>query len=152
MKIASIRSALYSGAFGMMMAIPIIANAGSVGTSCADCPNYSGAFSISNDTGQTIKYQYRWGSKHPWKRMTLATGHIETHSYPLGEDPHARVPAPCVRFDDLANDGRVTPREYHMRFYAVGYAGYGAKVNSTKPKRYFFRYAPDRKHLDLLAE
>lgn len=152
MKIPSIRRTLHLIAFGIATAIPAIANAGSIGTSCADCPNYSGAFSISNDTGQMIKYQYRWGNQHPWKRMTLATGHVETHSYPLGEDSHARVPTPYVRFDNLANDGRVTPKEYRMHFYAIGYPGYGAKANKTEPKRYVFRYAPDGKHLDLFAK
>ncbi len=33
-----------------------------VGTSCADCPSYKGAFSIENATGVTISYQVKWGS------------------------------------------------------------------------------------------
>lgn len=152
MRRASIHRALYLSAFGLALLSPFVVKAEPLGTSCADCPNYSGAFSISNDTGQTIKYQYRWGSNHPWKGMTLLTGHVETHSYPLGENPRAQVPTPYVRFDNLANDGRVTFTEYRMHFYAVGYAGYGPKVNKTEPKRYFFRYAPDGRHLDLIAK
>jgi hypothetical protein len=128
------------------------AGAEDVATSCADCPNYSAAFSIRNDTGQTIKYQRRWGNGHQWTQMVLQTGRVETHTYPLGEDPHGKVPTPYIRFDDVANDGRTTFKEYRMEFFATGYAGYGPKVNKTEPKRYYFRYAPDGRHLDLLAE
>src|SRR2546423_7506396 len=72
-----------------------------VGTSCADCPNYSGAFSIENETGVTIRYQVKWGEQHPWKLITLNRGHIETHSYPLGENRNGRAPTPYVRFDRI---------------------------------------------------
>ena len=122
-----------------------------IGVSCADCPNYSGAYSIENTTGVTIYYSYRWGDRHPWKQMTLASGHVETHSYPLGENKSAKVPTPFVRFDYVAGDHRYTPREYRMSFYAVGYAGYGPGVNTTQPKRYFFKFSPDGRTLDLLA-
>lgn len=122
-----------------------------VGTSCADCPNYSGAFSIENTTGVPISYQYRWGNQHPWKKMVLGTGRVETHSYPLGENPQGRAPTPYVRFDRIGGDGRVTLQEYRMQFHAIGYAGFGPRVNTTKPKQYFFKYGPDRRTLDLLA-
>ena len=122
-----------------------------IGTSCADCPNYSGAFSIENQTGVTIRYQVRWGSNHQWKHISLSSGHIETHSYPLGEDRNANLPTPYVRFDMIGGDGRFTPKEYRMKFHAVGYAGFGPKINTTQPKRYFFKYAVDGKNLDLLA-
>ena len=122
-----------------------------IGTSCADCPNYSGAFSIENETGVTIPYEYKWGESHPWKRMSLRSGQIEKHSYPLGEDRHGKVPTPYVRFDRIGGDGRYTPKEYRMEFYAIGYGGYGAKANNTEPKRYYFKYAVDGKSLDILA-
>lgn len=132
---------------------PIAARGGeNIGTSCEDCPNYRGAFSIRNDTGQVIHYQYRWGDRHDWKRMTLDTGHIETHSYPLGENPHAPVPTPFVRFDNTGGDGQVTWREFRIQFHATGYAGYGPAVNRTEPMHYAFRYASDGRHLDLKAE
>jgi hypothetical protein len=122
-----------------------------VGTSCADCPNYSGAFSIENQTGVTIRYEVRWGETHPWKPISLSSGSIETHSYPLGEHRNAKVPTPYVRFDRIGGDGRFTPKEYRMGFYAVGYAGFGPHTNNTQPKRYFFKYAADGKSLDILA-
>lgn len=152
MKTRAIYPILLFGGLGLTTLNTVGLRAEEIGTSCADCPNYSGAFSIRNDTGQTIKYQYRWGNTHDWKRMTLASGHIETHSYPLGENPHAQVPTPYVRFDDTANDGRTTFREYKIGFFAVGYAGYGPTVNRTQPKRYVFRYDRALKHLDLKAE
>jgi hypothetical protein len=122
-----------------------------VGTSCADCPNYSGAFSIENETGVTIRYQVKWGDQHPWKPITLNSGHIETHSYPLGENRNGRAPTPYVRFDKIGGDGKFTPQEFRMEFYAVGYAGYGARTNNTGPKKYYFKYAPDGRMLDLRA-
>jgi hypothetical protein len=122
-----------------------------VGTSCADCPDYKGAFSIENSTGVTIPYDYKWGSEGPWKRVSLRSGHTETHSYPLGANRSGRAPTPYVRFDRIGGDGRFTPKEYRMGFYAVGYAGFGANANNTQPKKYYFQYAPDGKTLDINA-
>lgn len=139
-------------AVALALTSPIVAGGQErVGTSCADCPNYSGAFSVENQTGVTIRYQVRWGSEHAWKSIALASGHIETHSYPLGEDPHGKAPAPYVRFDRVAGDGAVTPKEYHMRFHAVGYAGFGPTTNRAEPKRYFFKFAADGRTLDIFA-
>jgi len=122
-----------------------------VGTSCADCANYRGAFSIENETGVTIRYQVKWGDSHPWKSISLDSGRIETHSYPLGENRNGRAPTPYVRFDRVGGDGRFTPMEYRMQFHAVGYAGYGSRANNTAPKKYYFKYGPDRRTLDILA-
>jgi hypothetical protein len=120
-----------------------------LGVSCADCPNYVGAFSIENTTGAVVNYQYRWGNQHPWKRMSLASGRIETHKYPLGEDPNRKVPTPYVRFDRIGGDSAVTMQEYRMKFHAVGYAGYGPSKSVTEPERYVFRYAANGHDLDL---
>jgi hypothetical protein len=131
------------------------AHSENVGTSCEDCPSYRGAFSIENNTGKTIQYQVRWGSNHAWKSITLRSGMKETHSYPLGENKNAKVPTPYVRFDGIGGDGsRVTLTEYRMSFYAVGYAGYTdvAHQNRMQPKRYYFEYASDRRHLNLFHE
>jgi hypothetical protein len=148
------RKALQLGlrsAMAAIIALVPIAVPAQVGTSCADCPNYSGAFSIENGTGTTIHYQYRWGNKHEWKRMALGSGAIEIHSYPLGEDPNKQVPTPYVRFDRIGGDGnQVTWQEYKMEFHAVGYAGFGPKQNKTEPMRYVFRYAANGRDLDLL--
>ena len=81
--------------------------------------------------------------------MELRSGAIETHSYPLGGNPHQRVPTPYVRFDRVGGDNAVTFQEYKMEFYAVGYAGYGAPENRNQPKRYVFRYAANGRDLDL---
>ncbi len=131
---------------------PSATRAESIGTSCADCPSYSGAFSIRNGTGQLIKYEYRWGTNHPWQSMALRSGLTETHSYPLGDNPNGKVPAPYVRFDNTANDGRTTWTEVHMRFHAIGYAGFGPNVNRAQPLRYHFQYSPDLRHLSLVAD
>ncbi|MEO8134241.1 MAG: hypothetical protein ABI831_09715 [Betaproteobacteria bacterium] len=120
-----------------------------LGTSRADLPNYSAAFSIENTTRVTIPYQYRWGDKHPWKSLSLSSGRVETHTYPLGENPNGRAPVPYVRFDRIGGDNNYTAQEYRMAFHAVGYAGYGPNQNRAAPKQYVFKYAPDGKHLDI---
>ena len=135
----------------LTLLLAVTAGAQDVGTSCADCPNYSGAFSIENSTGVTIHYQVKWGESRPWKSITLNTGQVETHSYPLGEDPHAKVLIPYVRFDRIGGDGKYTPQEYRMHFFAVGYAGYGPGRANTKPKAYYFQYGADRRTLNLFA-
>jgi hypothetical protein len=122
-----------------------------IGISCADCPSYSGAFSIENATGVTIRYQVRWGNQHKWQPMVLESGHIKTHSYPLGENPNKAVPIPYVRFDRIGGDNSVTVQEYRVRFHAVGYAGYGPRENKTEPKRYVFRFSAGGRLLELYA-
>lgn len=142
---------LVTATLALLLTTPLITHAQErVGTSCADCPNYRGAFSIQNATGVTIPYQYRWGNG-PWKRMSLQSGHTETHSYPLGANRNASVPTPYVRFDRIGGDGQFTSREYHMGFYAIGYGGYGSRTQNTEPKKYYFKYANDHRTLDILA-
>ena len=123
-----------------------------VGTSCADCPNYSAAYSIENATGVAIRYQYRWGNKHAWKSMTLLSGYTETHSYPLGEDKHGKVPTPYVRFDKYGGDTLTQWQEYKIPFYAVGYAGFGPVRDTTEPKPYFFQYGGNGRSIDLKSK
>jgi hypothetical protein len=152
MKIVTNQAMMAVLSLALVLTTPIVAGTQErVGTSCADCPNYSGAFSIENETGVTIPYQVRWGDKHPWKPISLASGHTERHSYPLGDDRNGKAPTPYVRFDRVAGDGGVTLKEYRMEFYAVGYAGFGAKTSNTEPKRYFFKYSADGRSLDIVA-
>ena len=143
---------LLAGAVAVLFAMAPIAAQERVGTSCADCPNYSGAYSIENATGITISYQYRWGDRHEWKKMTLKSGVTETHSYPLGEDRNGKAPTPYIRFDRIGGDNGVTIQEYKLQFHAVGYAGYGPRENRTAPKRYVFRYAANGRDLDLTTK
>src|SRR4051794_5423748 len=136
-------------AFALGLTAPIAARSENIGTSCADCPNYNGAFSLENSSGVPINYLVRWGNKHQWQRMSLASGHVKTHSYPMGENRNAQVPTPYVRFDMIGGDQAVTNKEYRMEFYAVGYAGFGPNVNRTQPKRYAFKYSG--RNLDIVA-
>jgi hypothetical protein len=119
------------------------------GTSCADCPSYHAAFSITYDTGVAIPYQYKWGEKAPWHNTTLESGRVNTHSWPLGEDKHAKIHAPYVRFDKIGGDPQFEEQDYRMEFYAVGYAGYGPNKDNTEPKKYYFKW--DGNNLLLLA-
>jgi hypothetical protein len=122
-----------------------------MGTSCGDCPNYHATFSIENETGVAIPYQYRWGDKGPWHNTTLERGRVNTHSWPLGEDKHAKIHPPYVRFDKIGGDAQFEEQGYRMEFYAVGYGGYGPSKDNTEPKKYYFKYGPDGKQLYLLA-
>jgi hypothetical protein len=145
------KNILTTATLALFLATPLITRAQeNVGTSCADCANYSGAFSIENPTGVTISYEYRWGNG-PWKHMSLQSGHTEKHSYPLGDNRNARVPTPYVRFDRIGGDAQFTPQEYQMHFYSIGYGGYGSGTNNTEPKKYYFKYADDHRTLDLFA-
>jgi hypothetical protein len=134
-----------------IMAMSHMAMSQDVGISQADLPNYSGAFSIENKTGVTIRYLVRWGNTNAWKAIVLGNDQIETHSYPLGSDRHGRAPTPYVRFDAIGGDGGISAKEYRMEFYAVGYAGYGPATNRALPKRYLFKYGADGRTLDILA-
>jgi hypothetical protein len=136
---------------GLGLISPMAAQTEPLGTSCADCPSYKGAYTIENKTHITINYQYRWGDKHPWKDASLGKGMINTHSYPLGEDQNAKVPTPSVRFDRIGGDAVYTADDYRMDFHAVGYGGYGSHKNTTEPKPYYFEFARDGKHLGLYA-
>lgn len=128
------------------MALP--ARSQDVGTSQADLPSFAAAFSIENNTGSTIHYQVRWGTRRGWKPMILHSGRIMKHTYPLGTNPSARVPIPYVHF--LTIPGIVqSAKECHMRFHAVGYAGYGAPENTARPKRYYFQFSKGGALLDL---
>jgi hypothetical protein len=152
MKISARQTIWTAAALALVLVPATIARAESVGTSQADLPSYSGAFSIENTTGVTIPYQVRWGADHPWKTIRLQSGTVETHSFPLGSDPNTKVPTPHVRFDKIGGDNVFEAQEYRMEFYAIGYAGFGPKKANTEPKPYVFRYASDGKHLDLKAK
>lgn len=143
---------LCGGAMAALIALVSVAAQEHIGTSQADLPNYSGAYSIENTTGVTIPYQYRWGDKSKWTKTEVRSRTIDTLSYPLGQDPNKKVPTPYVRFDRIGGDNSVTFKEYEMEFHAVGYAGYGPTENKTEPKRYVFRYAANGRDLDLNAK
>ena len=132
----------------ILLAIPTVARAQAVGTSCADCPNLRAEFSIENKSGVAIPYEVKWGN-HDWKKVTLQKGHTETHSYPL--DSNGKAPSPYVRYDKIGGDNAITLQEFHVSFFAVGYAGYGPKANTAGPKKYYFEYAADHKTLTLFA-
>jgi hypothetical protein len=104
---------------------------------------YSGAFTISNNTGNTLYYQVRWGNTQ-WQNVTLGSGRALMHYHPL--DYNGRAPQPYIRFDRVADGGRYTEQVYTMQFYAVRNGNYG---DASKP--YEFRYSRGGRFLDLYA-
>ncbi len=118
---------------------------------CSHCPYYKGEFSIENESGVTITYYVRWGSKNQWKEMNLGSGRVMTHRYPLGYNRNTAVPPPQVRFDRIGGDGgNFTEQVYKMEFYSVMYGSDG-QPRSDEPKRYVFRYAANGRDLDIKA-
>jgi hypothetical protein len=95
-------------------------------------------FLIENQTGVTIHYSIRWGKTRAWKDHTLKSGNTTTHSYPLGENRNAKIQPPYIHFTPVS--GIPAAKEYKLEFHAVGYAGFGAREDITKPKRYYFEY------------
>lgn len=69
-------------------------------TSCADCPQTNGEFTIKNNTSMTINYKVKWGEKGDWSKanqLTLTPGQTERHSH--GLDGNGRAPTPRIRLD-----------------------------------------------------
>jgi len=125
------------------------ARAQAVGTSCADCTNYSAAFSIENKTGMTISYRIRWGEAGDWKNHTLESGRTLTHSFPLGENPKAKIQPPYINFTTAQFLSLSTERR--LEFNAVRDANVPAERPSTEPKRYYFEYDGPSQLLNLKA-
>ena len=124
------------------------ARAQAVGTSCADCLNYSASFSIENQTGVTISYRIRWGEGGEWKNHTLESGRTLTHSFPLGENSKAKIAPPYINFTTTQN----LAKEQRLEFHAVGSVGVPAGPARTEPKRYYFEYdGPSHIVLNLKA-
>ncbi|MBY0522604.1 MAG: hypothetical protein K2R98_04375 [Gemmataceae bacterium] len=62
------------------------------------------AFTVSNETGGTVRYEVRWGNNE-WKSFTLQSGMRNTHYY--RRSIFASTPQPQVRMDvDTRSDVR----------------------------------------------
>jgi hypothetical protein len=76
-----------------------------------------GEYVINNPTGFNIGYSVRWGDGG-WVNHTLSARHLRRHWHFL--DVNGQAPRPQLKFDNVANDNRVTDKVYHMQFGRVG--------------------------------
>jgi hypothetical protein len=119
---------------------------GKVGKVVNDLPNLNAIFVIHNHTGRTLNYQVQWGNNN-WEGVRLPSGEAARHTYPLGSN--GRAPIPHIRFDHIGGDGnKVEWKTYHLSFGEAGYAGLGGG-DVFRPVDYHFKYAADRRHIDL---
>jgi hypothetical protein len=70
-----------------------------------------------------------WGSNGEWKEFNLATNRLRRHGYPL--DGTGKAPTPRLRFDNQANDKRVTWKPYRMEFGRVSAGGPQGNINQA---------------------
>jgi hypothetical protein len=115
-----------------------------IGTSIADAPNLNGMFTVSNNSTFTITYSVKWGNEE-WKKTTVGPRMTGRHWHPL--DGNRRAPRPQLSFKTAP--GARTSKTFDLKFYAVGFAGYGPKPNLTGAKEYEFRDSPNGASVDL---
>lgn len=107
-----------------------------------DAPRLKAAFAIHNTTGFPIHYRIKWGTGD-WERITIEPGGSHVHPHLLNDKDLA--PRPYIVFNYIV--GEHSPKEYHLQFNDVGYAGYGPDGYYTTPKPYDF--VTDGRFLDL---
>ena len=90
---------------------------------------YQGEFVVHNPTNLKIAYEVQWGDKGAWKPHVIQPKQLRRHWHVL--DGNGRAPSPNLRFDNRANDKRVTWKTYDLKFGRVGYAPSGAHVNQA---------------------
>ena len=118
-----------------------------------DLPTSYGQFSVTNNTGMTIKYKRQWGSNGAWREITLLPGYSETHSHRL--DNSGQAPTPSVYFFCLVANNRQLPvlrggaMNQTMKFFRVIVGGYGANTNPGRPKPYQFVLSANGRMLNL---
>jgi hypothetical protein len=144
----SVSAAVCAIALALAQTIATTAHSEQIGTSCADCSSSNkAAFSLRNKTGVTIKYQVKWGNGQ-WKSFTLEDGYTYTHSYALNDN--GEFSSPYVRYDRIGGDSGYTEKAWPMGVNQVGSGGYGGR--RSEPKKYYFEYAADNRHLNVYAE
>jgi hypothetical protein len=145
----SVKAAVCAIALALAQTIATTAHSEQIGTSCADCSSSNkAAFSLRNNTGVTLSYQVKWGPNGQWKEVTLEDGYTNTHSYVLNNK--GEFFRPYVRYDKIGGDSQYTAKVWPMDVNQVGSGGYGG--HRSQPKKYYFEYAADHRHLDIYAE
>jgi hypothetical protein len=91
MRPTALRNRLFGGVLALALTAPIAARAE---LRVVDRTPQKGAFSLTNSTGTTIRYQVRWGNQNAWKPMTLESGRVMTHSHPLSAERRADAVCP----------------------------------------------------------
>lgn len=98
-------------------------------------------FSIQNKTGFTVTYYTKWKETDNWKKTEVKSAGAWNHWY-TGSLKNTPAGYPQIRFDYIANDGRVTyqAKPYRLETYTRR-LGSGVKPDRKKDARkYHFRY------------
>jgi hypothetical protein len=144
----SISAAVCVIALSLAQTFATPAHSEQTGTSTADSSSGNkAAFSLANDTGITMNYQVKWGNNQ-WKSFTLENGRIYTHSYALNNN--GEFLSPSVRFDRIGGDSSYTEKVYDMDVTQVGSGGFGG--HRSEPKKYYFEFSADNRHLNIYAK
>ena len=114
------------------------------GKSGTVAPRLQGEFVVHNPTNLNIAYQVQWGKKGAWRAHTIHPNKMWRHSHRL--DDNGRAPSPFLRFDNRADDKRVTWKTYDVDFGRVGYAGPGRHINQAV----HYEFTARGKGLDLV--
>lgn len=145
----SSKVAAYVLAGSAFFALSNVSWAENVGISQSDAVTYSGAFSISNDTGMTINYFVKWGNKSAWKPVTLANHRVETHSHSL--DGNKLAPTPYVNFDSIGRPV-LGAKDYKMTFTDIQGGGYGPGTATPRGTPHHYRFVVNGRKLDLVDD
>ena len=99
-------------------------------------------FRIRNTTGVIIPYEIRWSNSNDWQSKSLETGFIVPHRS-VGQN----IPSgyPKIRFDHIADDNRVTYRQYTLETAQF-------QENKDHAPTYFFRYNHRGDRLNLYRD
>jgi hypothetical protein len=140
MKPTAFRSLTMKPLYSLVLAVGLTSGLFAAGQEAKAAGCY-GAFIIENPTSNTIHYQIKWGNGE-WTTYSVGPGRDYAHWYPLDENDE--VPTPQIRFDYICGDDDVTFKVYKVDVYATDYPTVGGK-------RYYFRYSPSGRYLDLYA-
>ena len=92
-------------------------------------PRLQGEFVVRNPTTLNIVYQVQWGSKGEFKQYTIHPNELRRHWHRL--DNNGRAPSPFLRFDNRADDKRVSWKTYDIDFGRVGTTSSGGHINQA---------------------
>jgi hypothetical protein len=139
------KSILVAVAAGVLMLAAPVPSHAQTATSCADCKTSGGAFSITNNTGLTIHYKVKWGTKGSWEnanQIVLKSGFTETHSHAL--DGNNKAPAPYIHLDADVTAAKDF-RDAKLKFGQIDHVGYPHPGTHGQPVSYSFFVGDDKK-------
>lgn len=107
-------------------------------------------FTITNNIAFVVHYQIKWEADDTWTEHTVKPGQGKNH-WISGSLRDIDQVSPKIRFDHIANDGKVTFRVYDLQTYTRNFQS-SVKSDSVRDgRRYYFSYDLRTQILDLRA-